>query len=169
METALFDSENPIIDWLSKSISEYEPTVDEGVVPPKPSKVVNEKSSDAILDKPSNLWALKRKHPNCARKEKKKKGKKAVVDEEEDIVGSDDDMDTPPNSLDYAESQDSSSPEDDGGNDDNDDRPDGKGGERGGQQYVQATESQGTCVTFVSLSNRVQQNANGLLFHICSC
>lgn len=147
MEVTLFDSENPIMDWLNRSSSEYKPIVDKGVVPPKPSKVVInevrlEKSSDVVLDKPINFWASKRKHPTYASKQKKKKGKKVVADGEEDIVRSDDDTDSPSNSLDYAEFQDSSSPEDDGGNDDDNDGPDGKGGVRGGEQYVQATESQ---------------------------
>lgn len=146
MDTALHDQDNPIMDWLARSIRESEPVMDEPGDPPTPSRVVLEEvrvvledppvPSRVVLEDPSmpsssrvvpgkSGEALLDKPLNVwvsKRKRldiiRKKKAKKGRKDRDEDDVESGEDTSTPSQSLSYVDTDDSTSVSDDDGDDD---------------------------------------------------
>ncbi|CAN6222289.1 unnamed protein product [Urochloa humidicola] len=117
MDVALFDEDNPIMDWLSNSMSESRPILDEY---DESDDEWNTPGGFLISDlnmQPEEVLAFKRKL--CfVRKGGKKKGKVVRLDEEEEEF-EDGESDSSHGSPVYAESGDSSSDEDgDGDGDD---------------------------------------------------
>ncbi|CAM0152396.1 unnamed protein product [Urochloa decumbens] len=128
MDVALFDEDNPIMDWLSNSMTESRPILDEYDDSDDEWTAPGGFLISELGMEPKEVLAFKRKL--CfGRKDGTKKGKVGGLDEEDECFADDYESDSSHGSPVYAESGDSSSASDeDGDGDGADDVGGGSGG-----------------------------------------
>ncbi|KAF0916314.1 hypothetical protein E2562_005917 [Oryza meyeriana var. granulata] len=174
MDVALFDEENPIMEWLSSARSESDPVLDQEEIRegidrieqdhPSPTNlviddVIIDMSGHRFLAEPISACA-KRKRSKDGKRAKKKKGKSLHIDEEDVASGDGTDSDSHgTRSPEYAKSGDSSSASEDI----HDDYNDNSAAKNGTSNYAPAQNTEGAEGRPIWRAKRRVKNINTLV------
>jgi hypothetical protein len=109
MDVALFDEDNPIMDWLSNSRSESKPILDEYDDDDDEWTTPDGFLIDELNMQPEEVSEFKRKLSISTKGSKKKRKRVGLEDKEEEFFEDDNESNSSHGSLVYAESGDSSS------------------------------------------------------------
>jgi hypothetical protein len=112
MDVALFDEDNPIMDWLSNSRSESKPILDEYDDDDDEWTTPDGFLIDELNMQPEEVSEFKRKLSISTKGSKKKRKRVGLEDKEEEFFEDDNESNSSHGSLVYAESGDSSSASD---------------------------------------------------------